>query len=273
MIINGRDIAKNIYEDIKNTISNWDKKYKLVAVLVWKSSESLRYIGQKQKWADYVGIDFRLDQFGTDITQVDLLSHIDDLNSDSSVTGYIVQLPLPKHIDSTHVINAIDPKKDVDGFHPENQGKIMTGDNSGLVCCTPAGVMGMLESIKFNPAGKTVTIVGKSNIVGKPLVNLLINAGATVSSCNSKTPDISVYTKTSDLIIMAAGVPGLLTADMVDAKATIIDVWFSIVDGKVHGDADFENLEPKVAAITPVPGGVWALTVANLMKNVVKAGR
>ncbi len=271
MIINGKDIATQIYEDLKNNIANSDTKYSLVAVLVWNNPASLRYISQKQKWADYVGIEFRLDQLDADISESDLLSHIEALNNDSSVTGYIVQLPLPDHIDPTPIINAIDPKKDVDGFHPQNQWKIMTGDSSGFICCTPAGVMDMLTSIQFNPTGKVVTVVGKSNIVGKPLANLLINAWATVTSCDSKTPDISVYTKSSNLIIMATWVPGLLKADMVSAKATIIDVWFTIVENKVFWDADFENLQDKVAAITPVPGWVWALTVANLMKNVIKA--
>jgi len=273
MIINGKDIAGKIYEDLKSTIASSDTQYKLVAVLVWENSASLRYIAQKQKWADYVGIDFRLDQLDTNISQGDLLSHIEALNSDPSVTGYIVQLPLPAHIDPTPIINAIDPKKDVDGFHPENQWKIMIGDESGLVCCTPAGVMDILKSIKFNPIGKIVTVVGKSNIVGKPITNLLMNAWATVISCDSKTPDIWVYTDSSDLVVMAAWVPGLLTSDMVPDKVVIIDVWFSIVDGKVYWDADFENIVPNVAAITPVPGWVWALTVANLMKNVVKAGK
>lgn len=273
MIINGKDIAGKIYEDLKNMVTKSTQKYCLVAVLVWDNSASLRYIAQKKKWAEYVGINFRLDQFDENISQTELLKHIDALNNDANITGYIVQLPLPDHIDPTPIINAIDPKKDVDGFHPQNQGKIMIWDDSGLVCCTPAGVMDMLKSIDFDLDWKIATVVGKSNIVGKPLANLLMNAWATVVSCDSKTPDISVYTKQSDLIIMAAGVPWLLKADMVNPWATIIDVGFTIQNGKVYWDADFENLESKVAAITPVPGWVGALTVANLMKNIIKAGQ
>lgn len=262
-----------MYRDIADDITQNGSQFKLVVVLVWENPASLRYISQKKKWADYVGIAFELLQYSADVSQERLLTDIQALNEDREVTWYIVQLPLPDHIDTQAVVAAIDPQKDVDGFHPTNLGKIILWDESGLVSCTPAGIMNMLESIDFDPVWKQVTIIGKSNIVWKPLVNLLMCAWATVSSCNSKTPDLWVYTRDADLIVLAAGVPGLLTVPMVSSKAIVIDVWFSVVDGVIHGDADFDSLVDYVAAITPVPGGVGTLTVANLMLNVVKAGK
>lgn len=231
----------------------------------------MRYIRQKQKWAEDLGITFELKQLPENIGETKLLELIQAWNSESHIDGYIIQLPLPKDIDAQNIINAISPEKDVDGFHPENQGKMLIGDPSGFVPCTPAGIMKIFESLEVNLEGKNIVIIGKSNIVGKPIMGLLVNAGATVTSCNSKTPSIRAYTSNADIIISAAGKPGLLKLDMIKIDSIIIDVGFTVVDDRIYGDADFDNINIAGPKITPVPGGVGALTVAMLMENTLKA--
>lgn len=271
MIIDGKKIAQNLYNKLTQEIQKSWLKPVLWVILVWENSPSLRYIKEKRKWADKVGIEFKLFEMKSNTTQIELEKQIEALSNNPKIHGYMVQLPLPDHINETIIINKIDPSKDVDGFHPENIWKVLIWDDSGFSPCTPAGVMHMLEHIWENVVWKQVTIVGRSNIVWKPLAALLINAGATVIVCNSKTPDIKKYTCTSDIVIMATGRPKLLRLDMVRIGTTIIDVWFSVIDGKIHGDADFEIIEKCGSKITPVPGWVWALTVAMLMKNTFQA--
>jgi len=205
------------------------------------------------------------------ISQNDLEDILEKLNNDETVSWYIVQLPLPKHIDETKIINLINPKKDVDWFHPENQGKLLIWDNSWLVPCTPAWIMEILKRQNIDFYGKQAVVVGRSNIVWKPSTTLLINSWATVTSCNSKTPDISNYTKHADIVIMAVWKPGFLKSDMIKKDAIVIDVWFTIVDWKIHWDCKTEDIDNLWAKITPVPGWVWAMTVAMLMKNTLKA--
>ena len=282
MIIDWKKITENIYEQLKINISKIDwKKPKLAAILVWENSPSLRYIKQKRKWAEYVGMDFELKNFDDNVSEKELLDFIEIWNNDENISWYIIQLPLPKHINSTKILNAINPKKDVDGFHPENQGKILVGDKSGFAPCTPAGVMWILNSpiIPFYKgdkckdflAGKEVVVIWRSNIVGKPITVMLINAWATVISCNSKTPDISKFTKTADIVICAAWQPWLLKLENINDKTIVIDVGFTVIDWKIFGDADFENINNNWNLITPVPGWVGRLTVANLLKNTYKA--
>ncbi len=271
MIIDGKKIAQNLYDNLKNDIKKQNIRPTLAAVLVWENSASLRYIKQKQKWADFVGIDFKLIQLKSNVTQIELEKTIDELNNNSWIDGYIVQLPLPKHINETAIIWKIDARKDVDGFHPENIWKVLIGDSSGFVPCTPAGVMYMFEVMWTELSGTKVTIVWRSNIVGKPLAALLINAWATVTVCNSKTTDLKKHTSSAEIVIMATGQPYLLKLDMVTIGTTIIDVWFTVIDGKIYWDADFDLLEKVWNKITPVPGWVWALTVAMLMKNTLQA--
>lgn len=271
MFIDGKKMAQELYDELKNEIQNSQKKPTLAAVLVGSNSASLRYIGQKKKFAEYVGIDFKLIELKQNVTQIELEKKIEEINNNSQIDGYIVQLPLPDHIDTTKIIEKIDPKKDVDGFHPINIGKVLIWDNSGFIPCTPAGVMHMLEKLDFQLPGKKVTIVWRSNIVGKPLAALMINAWATVTICNSKTLDVKQYTSHSDLVIMATGQPHLLNVAMVKIGTTIIDVWFSVVDGKILWDCDTQILEKVWNTITPVPGWVGPLTVAMLMKNTFKA--
>ncbi|MCH2188576.1 bifunctional 5,10-methylenetetrahydrofolate dehydrogenase/5,10-methenyltetrahydrofolate cyclohydrolase [Candidatus Gracilibacteria bacterium] len=271
--INGIQIAGNIYAHIQNEIQSLHIQPSLVAVLVGNNPASLRYIEQKKKWAETVGIQFTLKHFEIDISQKELEAEIHKINTHPDIHGCIVQLPLPNHIDSLSIISTLSPKKDVDGFHPENQGKTVIGDDSGMIPCTPAGIMHIFADQNISLSGKKVAILGRSNIVGKPLTNLLINAGATVVSCNSQTPDITLYTKDADIIVLATGNPGLLRADMISKEAIIIDVGFSVINGKICGDADFENISKNGNLITPVPGGVGPLTVAFLMKNTLEASK
>lgn len=271
MIIDGKKIAQTLYDNLTQDIKKSWLKPVLAAVLVWNNSASLRYIKQKKKWADTVWVEFRLFEMKINVTQIELEKKIDELNDNSGINWYIVQLPLPDHIDEKAIINKIDPIKDVDGFHPENVWKVLIWDDTGFAPCTPAGVMYMLDTIWEDVTWKQVVIVGRSNIVWKPLAALLINAWATVIICNSKTPDIKKYTSNSDIVIMATGKPMLLRLDMVKIWTTIIDVWFTVIDGKIHWDADFEIIEKCGSKITPVPGWVWALTVAMLMKNTYRA--
>lgn len=271
MIIDGKKIAKDEYELLKEEIKSMQEKPSLHALLVWNNPSSLRYIRQKKKWADYIWIDFFLYHFEEDWEEKVLLEKIESLNNNKKVSGIICQLPLPEKIDTKKVIDSIHPLKDVDGFTNINMGKIVIGDDSWLVPCTPAGVMHIFEKEKIDLKGKKVVIIGRSNIVGKPLVNICINKQATVSCCNSQTKDIKEYTKDADIVILATGNPWLLSLDMINDATIVIDVWFTVEDGKIYGDACFEEIEKNGNKITPVPGWVGALTVLFLMKNTLKA--
>lgn len=271
MIIDWKKIAWEIYEKLKEQISKMDKKPGLGVILVWNNPSSEKYVEQKKKWAEFVGIRFNLYRFETSISEENLLEEVEKLNNDTNTSGFIVQLPLPDSIDDKKIINAIKPEKDVDWFHPINQWKILIWDNSWLAPCTPSGIMEIFSNYNIDLTGKIVTVIGKSNIVWKPITAMLINAWATVISCNSKTPDISKFTLDSDIVISATWVAWIIKKEMVKDNAILIDVWFSYIDGKIYWDMDFENLKDKASLITPVPGWVWAMTVAVLLKNTLKA--
>ena len=271
MIIDWKKIALDIYDDIKNKVNVLNKKPTLWVILIWDNSASLRYIVQKQKWAEYTGINFYLKKLDKNISENELLELINIFNKDNDIDGYIIQLPLPKHINTNKVINFIDPKKDVDWFHTQNQWKVLIWDDSWFVPCTPTGIIKILKSIWEDVTWKIITVIWKSNIVWKPITALLINAWATVISCNSKTPNIKDFTFQSDIVIIAVGKPWLLTKDMVKKDSIIIDVWFTIIDNKIYWDADFKEINAKGNKITPVPGWVGVLTVAILMSNVLKS--
>lgn len=273
MILDWKKIAKDIYEEIKQEVTTLKEKPKLSVILVWDNSSSIRYVNQKEKWANYTWINFELIKLKENISENELIKQISKLNNDELTNGFIVQLPLPKHIDTIKILKLIKPEKDVDWFHPENQWKIVIWDDSGLVPCTPAWVIELIERYKIQISGKNIAMIWASNIVWKPMTNLLINKEATVSVCNSKTKNISDYTKNSDIVITATWVPWLITKDIIWKNTTIIDVWFTIVDWKIYWDADFENILDNWNNITPVPGWVWAMTVAILMKNTLKAYR
>lgn len=271
MILSWKELALKIYDDIKNEVKNFKKKPKLWIVLVWKNKSSLKYIEQKKKRALYVWFDFELYSFEESISQNDLLLQIDKLNNDNSISWYIVQLPLPEHIDKDKITSKIDPNKDVDWFHPLNQWKIIINDKTWFIPCTPFWILELLKNYNIEITWKNVVIIWRSNIVWKPLSNLLINLWATVIVCNSKTKDVSFFTKNADIVIVAVWQKWFLKPDMINEKTIVIDVWFNIIEWKIYWDACFDEIYKKWNYITPVPWWVWPLTVAFLIKNTLLA--
>lgn len=271
MIIDWKKIWQKMYDEMKNEVAKFKTKPTLWAILVWNNSSSLRYIKQKKKWAEYVWINFKLEQFDEKISEIELYNKIKSFNEDQNINWYIVQLPLPKHINSQKIINNIHPKKDVDWFHPNNQWKLLLWDESWFIPCTPAWIMEILNHENVNVEWKTVCVIWRSNIVGKPIISLLINAWATVLACNSKTKNLEKFTTQAEIVIVAAWSPWLLKVNMLKVWAVVIDVWFTVINEKIHWDADTKLIDLVWSKVTPVPGWVWALTVACLMKNTLKA--
>jgi len=269
MRIDWNKIAKEIYDNLKEKVSKLDIKPTLWVILVWENSPSLRYIKQKKKFSEYIWINFILKTLKIDVTQEKLLEIIHNFNNDKNISWFMIQFPLPDHIDKIEIINAISPKKDVDWFTTINTWKICISDNSWLASCTPAWIMYILKYLNIDLVWKNITVIGRSNIVWKPITNMLMNSWATVVNCNSKTKNLHFFTKKSDIIISAAWKPGLITENMLKKNAVIIDVWFSVIDGKIYWDCDIKD--DSNYKITPVPGWVWPLTVAMLMKNTIKA--
>ncbi len=231
------------------------------------------YVSNKKKACEYIGINSFEYKLPAETTESELLELIDKLNKDNSVSGILCQLPVPKHINEEAIINAIDPKKDVDAFHPVNVGKIMTG-NYDFVPCTPAGVMELIKESGIDVAGKECVVVGRSNIVGKPMSMLLLHKNGTVTVCHSKTQNLREKTKSADILVAAVGIPNFITGDMIKPGAVVIDVGINRIAPKtLVGDVDFESAEPVAGAITPVPGGVGPMTIAMLMKNTLKAAQ
>ena len=271
-ILDGRLVASTILDHIHDEITHspTNERPMLAVVLVGDNPASLAYIRMKEKRAREVGMGFGLYRFPTTITQIELESEIRTLSQNEKIHGVIVQSPLPSHIDRYSVTECIAESKDVDGFTRAQIGNMYLG-HDGLWSCTPRGIMTMLSYYHIDVRGMDVVVIGRSNIVGKPMALMLTNAGATVTSCNSATRDLSDITKKADIIIVAAGSPGLLTRDMVTEKSIVIDVGSTFVDGIGRWDADYENLRDYVQAITPVPGGVGPMTVATLIENTWKA--
>jgi methylenetetrahydrofolate dehydrogenase (NADP+)/methenyltetrahydrofolate cyclohydrolase len=271
-ILDGKSLAKKIKHSIKEEIKHLDRKPKLVVVLVGDDPASLVYVKNKVQACADVGFSSQLDMFEKDVEEDVLLNHIKRLNEQEDVDGILVQLPLPSHISMHKVIDAIDPSKDVDGFHPNNMGKLFSGDlEKAFIPCTPLGIKLLLEEYSIDIKGKNVCIVGAGFIVGKPLSMLMLSQDATVSICHKYTKDILDYTKTADILISATGVPFLIKDYMVKEGAVVIDVGISKVNGKIVGDVDFESVSQKASFITPVPGGVGPMTVATLLLNTLKA--
>ena len=273
MILDWRIVASQILENIKNQITyspTGNEKPMLAVVLVGNNEASLAYIRMKEKRAREVGMGFGLYKFDANISQDELESEVKRLSYDDRIHGLIVQAPLPAHIDRYAVIECINPEKDVDGFTKTQIGNMYLG-HDGLWSCTPKGIMTLLKYYKIDVEGKTVVVIGRSNIVWKPMALMLVNAGATVISCNSQTKNLIEKTKSADIVIVAAGHPWLLTRDMVSEKSVVIDVGSTFVDGVARGDSDFEDLKDTIMAITPTPGGVGPMTVATLIENTWKA--
>lgn len=274
-LLDGRLVSDLLLKEVYRKVSALKKRKitpKLVIILVGDNPASLSYIRQKSNAAQKTGIVCEVKNLPEKTTTKNLVSLIEKLNKDKKIHGILVQLPLPKHIETALIIRAIDPKKDVDGFNAYNLGKMfLSSDFERLAPCTPSGIIKLLEYYKISPAGKNVTIVGRSNIVGKPLAVMLINRDATVTVCHSKTQNLFYYTKRADILVAAVGKPCFITAKMVKAGAVVIDVGVNKVDGKLVGDVDFKAIAKKASFITPVPGGIGPMTVACLMENVVKS--
>ncbi len=273
MIIDGKKIAEELLDELAQKVKTLSARPTLAVLQVGKLAASSTYIRMKQKACAKVGIESELHELPNSISEQELLAWIDKLNSDEKVTGILLQLPLPSHLDPHRMLEAIDPTKDVDGFHPLNMGKLLLG-LEGLIPCTPLGIHTLLQKSGISVEGKNVVIAGRSSIVGLPLAALLMQkkpgCNATVTVAHSKTPNLKEVTKKADILIAAMGKPRLITADMVQEGAVVIDVGINKVEGKLVGDVDFDAVLPKCKAITPVPGGVGPMTVAMLLHNTVK---
>ena len=274
-IIDGRALSSKIKEQLKLELVDLEKKVKkrpkLAVILVGEDPASKIYVKNKNKSCTEVGIEFEEFNLPEETKMVDLVNLIETLNSREDVNGILLQAPLPKHLDQNIAFSKISPNKDVDGFNPVNIGKMLLNVDT-FIPCTPYGVLKMLEEYNIGIEGKNVVVIGRSNIVGKPMAQLLLNKNATVTICHSKTQDLSKYTRQADIIISAVGHINILTSDMVKEDVTIIDVGINRKDdGSLCGDVDFDNVLEKVSYITPVPGGVGPMTIAMLMENTIKA--
>ena len=269
-IIDGKALAKQVRLEVKEEIERDGFHLKLAFVLVGEDPASQVYVKMKEKACAEVGIKSEKIQLPEDASEEELLKLVEKLNADSSVHGFIVQSPLPKQIDEQKVFNAISPLKDVDGFHPVNMGKTLIGEDC-ISPATPSGIMLMLERSGVELEGKRAVVVGRSNIVGKPVALMLLKKNATVTMCHSRTKDLEKETRRAEVLVVAVGKPRLVTAGMVSEGVVVIDVGMNKVEGKLMGDVDFEAVREKASMISPVPGGVGPMTVAMLMKNTLKA--
>ncbi|MFC1914484.1 bifunctional 5,10-methylenetetrahydrofolate dehydrogenase/5,10-methenyltetrahydrofolate cyclohydrolase [Chloroflexota bacterium] len=285
-IIKGAEVAQQIREELKQEAAELKAKHNLVpglvTILVGADPASQVYVGAKEKTSGELGFYSERHDLPADTPQADLLKLIDKLNKDPKIHGILVQLPLPKHINETEVLYAIDPKKDVDGFHPVNVGKLMIGEPDYMPC-TPHGIQQLLVRSGVKTDGAELVVVGRSNIVGKPIANIMLQkregANATVTICHTGTRDIGFHTRRADIIVVAAGKPKYITADMVKEGVVVIDVGVNEIgktpEGKriLAGDVDFDAVKEKAAAITPVPGGVGPMTITMLMQNTLRAAK
>lgn len=276
-IIDGKLISAQIRAEIKEETAAFEKEKGhlpgLAVVIVGEDPASQVYVRNKKRACEEVGFYSEVHELPAQTTQEELNALVDRLNADKKIHGILVQLPLPKHLDENEVLLRINPAKDVDAFHPFNVGKIMIGDYDFLPC-TPAGVMALLERSGIDPAGKKCVVIGRSNIVGKPMAMLLLHANGTVTVCHSKTKDLAAICREADILVVAIGRADFVGADMVKEGAVVIDVGMNRrADGKLTGDVDFAAVEPIASAITPVPGGVGPMTITMLLKNTLTAAR
>jgi tetrahydrofolate dehydrogenase/cyclohydrolase, NAD(P)-binding domain protein len=273
--IDGKAFSQVILEKIREEHNQLKEKYGkqagLAVVIVGNNPASQVYVRNKMKACENVGFYSENIELDENISEEELLQEIDKLNKNDRINGILVQLPLPSHINELKIIDSISPEKDVDGFHVANIGKMVIGDETGFLSCTPYGIMQLLEEYKIEIAGKDAVIIGRSNIVGKPMALMLIQKGATVQVCNSRTKDLRKKLNDADIIIVAAGVPKLLKKEDVKEGAVVIDVGINRVDGKICGDVDYEEVVERASYITPVPGGVGPMTIASLIKNTFKS--
>ena len=270
MILDGKSIKNKIMDELRDEVVNLSIKPKLVVIQVGNNEASNVYIKQKNNMCNYIGYDFEHIKLESSVTTEMIIDVIDGLNNDGSVTGILVQLPLPLGIDTDMVVNRISPLKDVDGLTDLNNGMLFHNKDT-LYSCTPYGVMELLDRYNISVSGKNVVIVGRSDLVGKPMGVMMLNNDATVTICHSKTKNLSEYTKKAEILVVAVGRPNFITSDMVSEGTVVIDVGISRLDNGLCGDVDFNSVKDKCSYITPVPGGVGPMTVAMLGKNILKA--
>lgn len=273
-IIDGKKLAKEIRGNLKikcDELKEKGIKPKFAVIMVGNDKASQIYVKNKSKACEEIGIEFEEHLLNENINQAELIKQIEELNNDKTIHGILLQSPIPSHLDINEAFRTIAPEKDVDGFNPVNVGKLCLNQDT-FVSCTPYGIMKMFEAYNIDLTGKHVVILGRSNIVGKPLIQCCLNKNATVTVCHSKTKDLEKHTKNADVVIAAIGKSKFVTADMIKQGAVVIDVGINRgEDGKLTGDVDFENVSKKASYITPVPGGVGPMTIAMLMNNVIKA--
>lgn len=275
-IIDGKKLAKKIRGNLKikcDELKEKGIKPKFAVIMVGNDRASQIYVKNKSKACEEIGIEYEEHLLDENSSQRDLIKQIENLNNDKTIHGILLQSPIPEHLDINEAFKTISPEKDVDGFNPVNVGKLVLNQDT-FVSCTPYGIMKMFEEYNIDLTGKNVVILGRSNIVGKPLIHCCLNKNATVTSCHSKTQNLAQKAKEADILISAIGKANFVTADMVKDGAVVIDVGINrLNNGKITGDVDFESVKEKVSYITPVPGGVGPMTIAMLMNNVIKATR
>lgn len=270
IILDGKSLRNKILSELKNKLDKFEKKPTLVVILVGENPASKIYVNNKKKTAESLGINSIVINYPDNIEENILLTKIEELNKNSDITAILVQLPLPKHIDKSKIINAISPQKDVDGFTPYNFGRLFEGEEPFVYPCTPKGIIRLLDEYKIPLEGQHAVIVGRSNIVGKPLSQMLLNRNATVTICHSRTKNLAEITKTADILISAVG-GKIIGKNMLKSNCVVVDVGiFKDENGKTRGDIDFENVAPVASYISPVPGGVGPMTIAMLMSNTVE---
>ena len=269
-LLDGKLVKKEILKRIKKEVEELDRKPGLCVIQVGEDPASCVYVSQKSKMANELGYKFKHIKLDSDVDQEKLEEIIIKLNKDKTIDGILVQMPLPKHLDSKRIQNLIRDDKDVDGLSDVNAGRLVHNVDC-LMPCTPKGIMDILKHYKIDVEGKRVVIVGRSDLVGKPLASMMINAHATVTLCHSRTKNLEKITKKADILVAAVGKKGIITKEMVKNRCVIVDVGINRVDGKLYGDVDFDTVKDKASYITPVPGGVGQMTVAELGHNVLKA--
>ncbi len=270
IILDGKKLRDKIFEDLKAKLDKMAKKPTLAVILVGENPASQIYVRNKKKTAEKLGINSISIEYPSEITENELLEKIDELNDDENVTAILVQLPLPAHIDKNKVIDKILPQKDVDGLTPYNLGKLFSGEEPYVYPCTPKGILLLLDEYNIELEGRHVVVVGRSNLVGKPVAQLLLKRNATVTMCHSHTKNIANITKTADIVVSAVG-KNVIGEKMLKSNCVVVDVGiFKDENGKISGDVDFENVSKIAAYISPVPGGVGPMTIASLMLNTVE---
>jgi methylenetetrahydrofolate dehydrogenase (NADP+)/methenyltetrahydrofolate cyclohydrolase len=275
-LIDGKSLSQKVQSSVQAEVEKLKQEKNIVpglaVVIVGDDPDSHAYVSMKEKACKSVGFYSIAHKMPETITQDEIIQIITMMNNNPHIHGILVQLPLPPHIDTNKILEVIDPKKDVDGFHAYNVGRMVTNLDS-FVACTPLGVMKMFQEYNIDLQGKDVVVVGASNIVGKPMAALLLNANATVTVTHIYTKDLASHTRNADIIIVGVGKPNLITEDMVKDGAIVVDIGINKVNGKIVGDVDFENISKKASYITPVPGGVGPMTIAMLLKNTIKAAK